>query len=1003
VSAGKLSGKLSGAALNVKISADLYARAEALNRITTLIPLFRPIFEDWLETQLSSCAWSSDTPEKVIPPTKKLSSGGSGAASSVDPNQKLGPAGYGSAGFISGNESLSYRVDFENDPGATAPAQVVTITDPLHQNLNWSTLELTEIGFGDHLIAVPEDTQHFETTVPMSFEGQDFDVHVRTNVDYQDGEFSARFYCIDPESGLPPSVDIGFLPPEDGTGRGMGHVSYVVEPKPDLETGTTIRNVAEIQFDFGEIIATNQVDPHDPSQVTDPDKECLNTVDASAPTSEVNPLPDVTRESDFIVQWGGVDGEGSGIVAYDVFVSTDDGPYEPWLEDTAHTSETFSGEAGRTYRFYSTARDGVGFEEDETAEADAVTEVNMPPTGMSLDSSEIAEGQPPGTVVAHLSTTDPDSDTSFSYALVSGEGDQGNPLFDVENATLVTAAELDYEAASSHSIRIETADSAGNTYEERFDIMVLDVNDVPGIEVVSPVTGQKVEWGTGYEFSWADSDPDDDATLDFWWDLDRIAGNNDPASEGTAWGWIAAGISEDDAADSWDWIVDAPPERDYYLGGRIDDGEAAATDYTQNSIHVGWPLVGTHTYEGGVTVSVYDTEVSNGVLSPGSVAWSWGEFLWGTSELVVDPAWEGDRYINGFFLFDGPEETDGVGVVVEGNDALGSFVDNRSDSTVLGFLATEGTVYYVSAPGGMRGANLNGLSAPGGWTLPVDLDEDGMPGDQTALYTEGRVETLIGGGHIDADVIAEEGMGFAMTQGGNWSGDLISRNGAVGQLLVIDGDIDLRAGRRIWSAETVISVEAIDGDLLGDGVDETLEILVGDGSLWSLKATGGKIDGLAVDVATTGGQPWEGAIGAIVSSGSDEGIRRSRFEVDHQIYSLRVQGPWRQQPGGAWAPTGNIEDSIFRSGGLSSVSVGADVRDSIFDVEESLDWLEIGGALRRTDVDAGNLGAVSLGNLGGAGSTDYHLTDQTDDWWLGVGPEWEQVPGTHDYLDGESG
>jgi hypothetical protein len=184
-------------------------------------------------------------------------------------------------------------------------------------------------------------------------------------------------------------------------------------------------------------------------------------------------------------------------------------------------------------------------------------------------------------------------------------------------------------------------------------------------------------------------------------------------------------------------------------------------------------------------------------------------------------------------------------------------------------------------------------------------------------------------------------------------------------------------------------------------LDGTVEILVGDGSLWSLKATGGKIDGLAVDVATTGGQPWEGAIGSILSSGSEDGIRRSRFEVDHQIYSLSVQGPWRQQPGGAWAPTGNIEDSIFRSGGLSSVSIGGDVRDSLFDVEESLDWFEVGGALRRTNVDAGSLNAISVGRMGTeGGSLEFHLTDETDDWWLGVEGVWEWVVGTKNYQDG---
>ena len=45
--------------------------------------------------------------------------------------------------------ALPYRVDFENDPTATAPAQRVDVTDQLDPNLDWNTFQLTEVGFGD--------------------------------------------------------------------------------------------------------------------------------------------------------------------------------------------------------------------------------------------------------------------------------------------------------------------------------------------------------------------------------------------------------------------------------------------------------------------------------------------------------------------------------------------------------------------------------------------------------------------------------------------------------------------------------------------------------------------------------------------------------------------------------------------------------------------------------------------------------------------------------------
>ena len=197
-----------------------------------------------------------------------------------DPNKKTGPAGYGAPGYIAAGSLMPYMIEFENDPNATAPVQIVEIADELDEDLEWTTFMLTEIAFGDDLVEVPEDTQHFETTVPMTYGDVDFEVHIDAGIHLATGEVYAKFYSVDPVTGLPPAVSVGFLPPEDGTGRGQGHISYIVRSKEGLEPGTEIRNIAEITFDFSETIATNQVDPHDPSKGTDPNMECLNTIAA---------------------------------------------------------------------------------------------------------------------------------------------------------------------------------------------------------------------------------------------------------------------------------------------------------------------------------------------------------------------------------------------------------------------------------------------------------------------------------------------------------------------------------------------------------------------------------------------------------------------------------------------------------------------------------------------------------------------------------------------------
>ncbi len=302
--------------------------------------------------------------------------GTSGNVAAKDPNDKIPIAGFGESNFVRQGFTLPYRINFENDPDATAPAQIVTVTDPLPDQLDPTTLELTEVGFGDVLIEVPPNTQFFETAVEIvATSGTEVEVEIQAGIHPESNELFAQFVTIDPATGLPPDVLTGFLPPEDGTGRGQGFFSFVIDPVPGLGTGMEIRNVAEITFDFGETIATNQVDPHDPSQGTDPAKEALVTIDAGDPTSSVTDLPAAAVTNDFMVDWSGQDDAGgSGVASYDIFVSEDGGAFSPWLLGTTETSGEFTGGiVGRTYGFLSMARDNVGHREPMPTVADTET------------------------------------------------------------------------------------------------------------------------------------------------------------------------------------------------------------------------------------------------------------------------------------------------------------------------------------------------------------------------------------------------------------------------------------------------------------------------------------------------------------------------------------------------------------------------------------------------------------------------------------------------------
>jgi len=302
--------------------------------------------------------------------------GDSDSADSSDPNELLGP-GYGDEGWVVGGSTLPYRINFENDETATAAAQRVDIVNRLDDMLDWSTFRATQFGFGDIIVTIPEDAPQFmyETTVQVeALSGKMIDVLFQYELDLDTGVLYIAFQSLDPETQLPPDVFSGFLPPEDETGRGMGFVTYTIKPKSDLQTGDSFTNIARIQFDFGEIIYTNQVDPHDPSQGTDPTKEARVTIDNDAPTSRVTAFDSTEIGSPFTVRWSG-DDIGSGISSYDIYVSVDDGEFTKWLEKTTATSAIYTGEIGKTYSFYSIAYDNVGNAETGTKSAEATVKV----------------------------------------------------------------------------------------------------------------------------------------------------------------------------------------------------------------------------------------------------------------------------------------------------------------------------------------------------------------------------------------------------------------------------------------------------------------------------------------------------------------------------------------------------------------------------------------------------------------------------------------------------
>jgi hypothetical protein len=98
-----------------------------------------------------------------------------------------------------------------------------------------------------------------------------------------------------------------------------------------------------------------------------------------------------------------------------------------------------------------------------------VTGANQSPTDISLSSSSLSQNQPVGTAVGTFSTTDPDAGDTHTYSLVSGTGDTNNSSFSIDSTTLKTAASL---AQGTYSIRVQTNDGKGGTFQKQFTITV---------------------------------------------------------------------------------------------------------------------------------------------------------------------------------------------------------------------------------------------------------------------------------------------------------------------------------------------------------------------------------------------------------------------------------------------------------------------------------------------------------------------------------------------------
>ena len=106
---------------------------------------------------------------------------------------------------------------------------------------------------------------------------------------------------------------------------------------------------------------------------------------------------------------------------------------------------------------------------------------NDQPTDILLSNNHMNERLPVGSLVGTFEAVDPDEDDSFTFSLVSVEGDddKDNDQFTIEGNSLLSAAIFDDVVQNSYSIRVRVTDYAGHTFEKTIIININNVNRPP--------------------------------------------------------------------------------------------------------------------------------------------------------------------------------------------------------------------------------------------------------------------------------------------------------------------------------------------------------------------------------------------------------------------------------------------------------------------------------------------------------------------------------------------
>ncbi len=113
--------------------------------------------------------------------------------------------------------------------------------------------------------------------------------------------------------------------------------------------------------------------------------------------------------------------------------------------------------------------------------------INNPPTALTISSTSVAENQESGAQIGTFSTIDLDTIDTHIYTLVEGDGSEDNISFTISGTNLLSAVVFDFETKNSYSIRVQTDDSNGGIFVQNFTITINNIDLENGDVNTSPI------------------------------------------------------------------------------------------------------------------------------------------------------------------------------------------------------------------------------------------------------------------------------------------------------------------------------------------------------------------------------------------------------------------------------------------------------------------------------------------------------------------------------------